>query len=272
MTNDNPNGSGKTGPEADEELSAALEAAFAGIQRDGQARAAGEPPCAPPDCAPPVVSLASVGHSPLPAPAPDEQDDADDAEFQRFMEWVETSPQAKRRKRRKTHFLTTSQRYNIGVLGVGRMVDGVHALLAARFMKENEKEGPALLYSTREFEMQRYQSRGEKVSPLVLAVRGYRPNFLVIVQSAKRLADLPAAGIADLALSCCQAANPRHDIEPFHAAFVVRAKFTHFEEYRQRAAGQPWCAVGQFTLDQPGMDELEAVITRTATERFRAQP
>jgi hypothetical protein len=258
----------KTEREIDEEISAALDEALARIQSDSEVVTLDEPP-AEATCSPPVVSFARAPGSALPDQEEDEEGEEADPEFQRFMEWVETSPKAKRRRKRPTYFLTTTQRYNIGVLGVGQMVYEVHSTLAARFKKQNEREGPQILYSTREFEMQRYQSHGEKVSPLVLAARGYRPNFFVIVQSAKSLAELPPAGIDDLAMRCCQAANPRHDIDPFHTAFVVRAQFEHFEPYQRRTAGKPWCAVGQFSMDPQGMDELEAVIARTATHRLR---
>jgi len=262
---------GKTEREIDEEISAALDKALARIMRDDEVVTLEQPP-AEAACSPPVVSLARAPGSALPDQEEDEEAEAPDPEFQHFMEWVETSPQAKRRRKRQTYFLTTTLRYNIGVLGVGQLVDEVHATLAARFKRQNEKLGPQLIYSTRPFEMLRYRSHGEKVSPLVLAARGYRPNFLIIVQSAKSLAELPPAGIADLAVHCCQAANPRQDIDPFHTAFVVAAKFKHFEAYQRRAAGRPWCAVGQFTMDPPGMDELEAAIVGAATERSGTKP
>jgi hypothetical protein len=260
------NGSG-TGIEIDEEISAALEDELARIESDGEPATPGERPSEAAGSAP-AVSPASAPGSELPDQE-DQEGEAADQEFEGFMDWVETSPKAKRRRRRQTCFLTTTQRYNIGVLGVGQMVYEVHAALAARFKKQNEKEGLPIFYSTREFEMQRYKGHGETISPLVLAARGYRANFFVIVQSARSLAELPPAGIDDLAMHCCQAANPRHDIHPFHTAFVVRAAFKHFEAYQQRAAGKPWCAVGQFTMDPQGMDDLEAVIARTAACRLQ---
>jgi hypothetical protein len=193
-------------------------------------------------------------------------DDADevDPEFERFMQWVETSPRARRRRARRTYFLTTSHRWTIGVFGVGRIVDEIHANLAARFKQHNEQPGSALVYATREFEMHRYQGHADEISPLVLAARGFRPNFFVIVQNSRKLENLTAAGIEELAMLCCQAVNPKEDIDPFVAAFLVRASFKHFEEYQRRAAGKPWCAVGQYSMDPRGLDHLEDTIVRAA--------